>query len=596
MPLLSGDSTSQKSLIMAQSWLKACVEQHERCPHATKAELPARVLDVGAHVQDRIKLKSTSGEQGTYACLSHCWGQSKTLTLIEGNHDELHKNIAWSSLQKTYTDAIVLCRLLGIRYLWIDSLCIVQDSSDDWKRESARMHLYYDNCYVCVAATAAADHDGGCRVRDFSLKHEGRDPDGQPYRVYVRPDVPHIMYPKHFPHRRYFPLLTRAWVYQERLLSPRVLHVTDMELFFECNTTAVCECGRSAYETTRGDRAWTKAKQSYFATRDDISTLPTGPFRTEHEWRSWVHSYSSLNLTKQTDRLPVLSGLAQVTRCHRETAGVPTGYYLAGLWEGTLVNELAWVVGLDLRAGFEPHETDVFPQEESEPGRTPLVGQPEEPRDMLVIPLLDSSSPRPSPTALPKPTGYIGPSWSWASVADRVNYAPFGYPTALCDVLGAYVEPEAWEAGAEAYYGRLTAAWLILRSKLRCCRWARRGHGRAVLLDTERTPPLWGLFGDKGMLWWRDWADGPAASLDEGEELWMMPLAARTVLGRTDSAEFRVPLAFGIHVTETVYLVLRLVDGRANPAVYERVGLASHSGMSGAPDFGDLEESELKPI
>jgi hypothetical protein len=72
------------------------------------------------------------------------------------------RGIAWSEVSKYFRDAIAITRKLGIRYLWIDSLCIIQDDREDQELEAIKMGSVYGNAYLVLAATAAADGDVGC--------------------------------------------------------------------------------------------------------------------------------------------------------------------------------------------------------------------------------------------------------------------------------------------------------------------------------------------------------------------------------------------------------------------------------------------------
>ena len=403
-----------KSISFAKQRLESCVKEHPQCPNSTTARLPARILDIGTVLNDIVRLKTTSNEEGQYACLSHCWGQTPTLALTRSNLSSFHQEIPWDSLQSVYTDAIAFCRLLGIRYLWIDSLCVVQDSNSDWEHESAEMHSYYGNSIVCIAATSAATHDSGCRSHPSTIIHEGTDPNGVPYHVYARPVVPHITDTGYSEQLRIFPLLQRAWVYQERRMSPRILHITDREIFFECNSMTSCECGGSDKPEVNSRGVWTKARESYFTSHRNITKSQDPNFQIQFEWWSFVYAYSHLNLTKLSDRLPALSGLAQMAHRRREAHHVPTGRYLAGCWEGSIINDMAWAIGPDLRRDVEPgwyFET---------------------PRKLPPFPH--------SRAMCPKPAEYIAPSWSWASATERVDYPPFAHPGHLCEVLDAHVE------------------------------------------------------------------------------------------------------------------------------------------------------------
>jgi hypothetical protein len=169
--------------------------------------------------------------------LSHCWGQNKIKRLLEENLDQMKKTIRVAELPKTFQDAIAVTRKLGIQYLWIDSLCIIQDNQEDWARESSIMGLIYKNGYCNIAAAAASDGTQGCfQQRDPLL--------AQPCRVTLDRElkrfglktglynlVPHTLWEQGLSKA---PLLKRGWVVQERVLARRVLHFGRNQLFWEC--------------------------------------------------------------------------------------------------------------------------------------------------------------------------------------------------------------------------------------------------------------------------------------------------------------------------------------------------------------------------
>ncbi|KAI1380582.1 heterokaryon incompatibility protein-domain-containing protein [Hypoxylon crocopeplum] len=211
------------SVDWAHTW--TCIEKHEKCESFRQKPLPARVLDLGSKPVDSIKLLSiTDGSKHAYACLSHCWGKPKagqpgTITLTTQNESLLKRGTALDHLPRNYRDAIHFCRLLDIRYLWTDALCIIQDSAEDWAGESLKMGSYNGNSLVCLAATRSPDHDGGLQPIETRMEYQLAGTTGPA---------------KKCPHEEYYPLLIRAWVYQERRLSPRVLHFCGNELVFEC--------------------------------------------------------------------------------------------------------------------------------------------------------------------------------------------------------------------------------------------------------------------------------------------------------------------------------------------------------------------------
>ena len=156
-------------------WITVCNEGHCRelpshtgstfplCQRAEIEPLPTRVLDLGSGgTNEDPALVETSGLTARYVCLSHCWGRSQCIKTTRSTYDKWKSGVPWSMLPRTYQDAIVITRRLGIHYIWIDSLCIIQDDSADWERESSQMASIYGNSFLTIAATFAADGNGGC--------------------------------------------------------------------------------------------------------------------------------------------------------------------------------------------------------------------------------------------------------------------------------------------------------------------------------------------------------------------------------------------------------------------------------------------------
>lgn len=158
------------SMAVAKEWLENCCRRHAQChrlkaknskswemwmklrksekPNSPSLQLPARLLEIGAPTFDRVRLwfpsKNTSLLQTvSYMTLSHCWGSAQFLTLTQSSLPRLEAGILTSELPKSFQDAIHITRELGVRFLWIDSLCILQDSVTDWQQESALMADVY---------------------------------------------------------------------------------------------------------------------------------------------------------------------------------------------------------------------------------------------------------------------------------------------------------------------------------------------------------------------------------------------------------------------------------------------------------------------
>jgi hypothetical protein len=139
----------------------------------------------------------TDGQsQGRYACLSHCWGNVQPLKLIWDNQQQLKAGLPRSELPKTFRDAFEVCDWVNVRYLWIDSLCILQDSDEDWVHEASQMRNIYRNSFLTIGAACAANSTSGLfRARDpliniipYSAQaSEGRSEESSELRAIVDP-------------------------------------------------------------------------------------------------------------------------------------------------------------------------------------------------------------------------------------------------------------------------------------------------------------------------------------------------------------------------------------------------------------------------
>jgi hypothetical protein len=133
--------------------------------------LPARVLDLQGTGDSKVSLKETNGERAPYITLSHCWGSVQPLITTTSTLHSHKDGIEWPHLPKSFQDAITITRGLDIRYIWIDSLCIVRGGGADWAAESVKMGTIYENSYLTIAATAATDGTNGCfTIRDSEVK------------------------------------------------------------------------------------------------------------------------------------------------------------------------------------------------------------------------------------------------------------------------------------------------------------------------------------------------------------------------------------------------------------------------------------------
>jgi hypothetical protein len=153
-------------------WIKEmienCASHHEKCNSTPVSWLPTRLIQVGGpgklpRLVETSKMPLVPGSPPPrYTTLSHCWGKTETIELTSSNRSRLYDGIPQSTIPKTYADAMVFTSLLGLQYIWIDSLCIVQGDSQDWQHECARIADVYRYGYCNIAALVATDSHGGC--------------------------------------------------------------------------------------------------------------------------------------------------------------------------------------------------------------------------------------------------------------------------------------------------------------------------------------------------------------------------------------------------------------------------------------------------
>lgn len=264
---------------LASYWLSTCQTKHAECRATTHIQhpLPLRVIDVGSFGESSVRLiiSNSSSKCAKYLTLSHCWGSANILKLTLENEGNLKKGFAIRGLPKTFRQAIHFTRALFIRYLWIDSLCIIQNSVDDWRQQSALMGDIYRYCYCNIAATRSGDSNGGM----FAT----REPRSVKPLKLALTIANNIDGDKH--HGVYYcwkdgvwrnlvenaPLNKRGWVLQERLLAPRVLHFSDY-IFWECKSVSACEItptGKPDLDTNNGNESF---YTSLIQAIDELST------------------------------------------------------------------------------------------------------------------------------------------------------------------------------------------------------------------------------------------------------------------------------------------------------------------------------------
>ncbi|QDS71462.1 hypothetical protein FKW77_004012 [Venturia effusa] len=328
-------------------WLDDCDTNHALCKTKNTGPLPSRLIDVTELRKGNkkgVKLIQTAiGQTGTYTCLSHCWGKVKIscCTTRDTLADAL-SFIEYDLLPKNFRDAITITRRLGVRYVWIDSLCIIQGDAHDWDLESARMADIYRHGFLTIAATSSADSTGGCfsttrKDLFLSLINEA----GAQILVGARMCDASGLLTNEADIANRAPLFTRGWVLQELLISRRILLCNYGELAFECLERKTCECGtRSFAPHSLGSLGVTRSTTEQ---RVLMAKLLNKGHDIANLWRSMVSDYMNLNLTYPTDALPAVSACAMVT------FEMTRDQYLAGMWRKSLCRELCWTNRSKLR-------------------------------------------------------------------------------------------------------------------------------------------------------------------------------------------------------------------------------------------------------
>lgn len=340
-PTVVGQGESSVSLV--RQWIAAC-DKHDDCRRRSLSNVYkaaqgrlrfSRIIDVQDGSADpRLADVDQVPADALYMTLSHCWGdpRHKPLTLTLDTLAALKKRIPWNRLPKTFADAIVFTRNMGVRYIWIDSLCIIQDCVDDWASQSAVMCEIYTGSYLNIAATGAVDSRGGL----FSPRD---DRALLPLRV-VQPSSPggpswgndsvqyYDVLDDHIWEREVEGALLcrRGWIVQERVLPMRCVHFGTRQLYWECASMQASESSLpvNSYEYPG------------FKSYDPLLLSSTSGPEIIHTWTRLVQTYTRGGLTKETDKLVAISGLAKALAAQ---SGME---YLAGLWNRQLVQQLLW--------------------------------------------------------------------------------------------------------------------------------------------------------------------------------------------------------------------------------------------------------------
>ena len=399
---IHADSAEPSSLDQAAKWLQTCLERHPRCASAKRRRMrpPSRLIDVAPETESQDPRLCLANENVHFwVALSYCWGGQSEFVLNDTTIESLMQGVPLCDYPATLRDAVVITRNLGIRHLWVDALCIKQDSEDDWLRECSRMRDVYKGATLTLVAADAPSVDTGifskrsirldfCQLPWYVSNNGSRLLSGQADSVCIRPC-------NWNQETEPWPTQQRGWTLQEELLSFRTLSYSKHQMIWECSTGLVDEGGRIKLQRgTNGKdilRDMLEINESRFPLRmfrtisrlverrvDKRQLVKIRTLSPYHRWKTLVYEYTNRNLTRDTDMLPGIAGLAsEFARQTRDT-------YCAGLWRKKLLVELMWILD---------------PLSASKTDAPVLIG----------------------------PAEYRAPSWSWASIKGAIRLEPPAY-------------------------------------------------------------------------------------------------------------------------------------------------------------------------
>lgn len=317
---------------LATRWIERSLTRKQEYSNRLQ-NLPSRLIDVIQGDGSMVYLRDFSktavhgvSPKGSYICLSHRWDSTtaQQATTVENILTRM-EGIPTSSLSQTFRDAIYITRRLGLQYIWIDCLCIVQDSVEDWEDESANMGTYYASSWLTIGV-GVGDSKGCFGEREVTSERL------QYYRMALGSQDQWILYFTQGPTTSNSSLgddqksilRERAWAFQEEVLSPRYLGFQRNLMFYRCGDYIEFEDGFLEWLYAPHPN---RCRDGQALQKSDI---------LDQDWIGFVESYSGRALTKDEDKLPALSGIAH------QYQKVTSDQYLAGLWRKDLLRQLCW--------------------------------------------------------------------------------------------------------------------------------------------------------------------------------------------------------------------------------------------------------------
>lgn len=359
-----------------------------------------------------------------YLALSYCWGkEGPSLKTTKSNYSHLQKSISYSAMPKAYQDAVRVARALGVKYIWIDALCIIQDDRDDWEKESRMMAEIFQNSLATLILLRTASCNEGFLERNPSIKINYQNRQWNVRGSFFLRHMPFsysnaessIRAAPSFSDRpvslelQNSPWQTRGWTFQEDMFSLRKLYFGQLMMYWD---------SLKPVDIMRTEDTIIDDKLNRIGRNAEMSIIHSSePWNGDYDYDGWYYpmlNYCKKNLTYETDRLSAVSSYAKLVASKSGDA------YVAGLWKKNLHRGLLWKIDRRQRRTF---------------------------RGLM--------------RELSNPSEYIAPSWSWASHHSTLHF----------DLSDGMMQPECkvLEAKTKNYggdvYGRVRSGHILVRGK-----------------------------------------------------------------------------------------------------------------------------------
>ncbi|KAK5734899.1 hypothetical protein LTR17_008532 [Elasticomyces elasticus] len=305
---------ARQILALVKEWFEKCEESHTFCKSMrTKNWRPSRLIHWGATTNDLVVIHEAIryDENVRYATLSHRWTPEEQV-LRTSNIEDFREGFPLATLKASIRDAVTFADHLGCRYLWVDTLCVIQDDSYDQEKQICQMDKVYSNAVCNIAASDATHSNEGCFF--------DRRPETQYASVWLGKDtseqMPHILR-SHRSRTRSTVLDGRAWVMQEKILAPRTVHCGRTEVSWECREMQASEnnpvgSNRQSELTEYSMSIHVPPLEVLFkgiwGRGVDVQSQGDDISRRDH-WKVLVENYTSRKLTFSRDRLQAMAGI-----------------------------------------------------------------------------------------------------------------------------------------------------------------------------------------------------------------------------------------------------------------------------------------------